>query len=71
MVKGAAERNDEREKYNRPTQFSLPGIKGNLLGAIGRSNPFCTLKSIGFMLDASSFMRTSSFWGVGTGVSTR
>lgn len=70
MVKGAVAGQDERELYKQPTQYNLPGIKGNLLGAAGRNIPFCILKSIGFMLDTTTFIRTSSLLGVGTGAST-
>lgn len=69
MVKGAVGRTRRKGKYKQPTHINLPGINGNLLGAAGRNIPPCTLKSIGFMLDASNFIRTSSFWGVGTGAS--
>lgn len=50
--------------------LNLLGIKGNLEGRNGRSMPFWIFESRGFMLVASTFTKTSSLFGVGTGTST-
>ena len=60
----------ERRYNKQTTQFNLRGMKGNLRGKTGRNSPLCILQSIGFIVDASTLIRTSSFKGVGTGTST-
>lgn len=48
----------------------IPGTNGNFSGRNGRIKPFWIFQSTGFILEASNFSKTSSFFGEGMGTST-
>lgn len=50
--------------------FSIPGLNGNFRGRNGRNAPFWIFKSAGLILAASSFNKSSPFFGEGMGMST-
>lgn len=54
----------------RERERMLQGIYGNLGGKNGHNMRFCTFQSNGFILAASSFIKTSSLLGLGMGTST-
>lgn len=73
ISKKSLEAQCEKKKNFRPEPRNLleiPGTKGNLRGKNGRSSPFWTFQSTGFRPVASTFTRTSSFFGLGMGTST-